>query len=254
MPMVSASGLENVDHVCPTTKRFVWRNACRSRIARPAPAKSLSMNMRIGPLALGMRSSVLRRLAVGEYTVRASSPARGTPTGIEDVTNLSSVPRASRVWTATSRAWPPSLKDEPGTRNTNRPWKISSRDDAGWQIRRRFGSRTTGRLRGWYLSRRQRRRPLRELEARDPVVLVPSALPRRSAAAAPSGRGPAPRSSGPGDRAPRAARQSSAAVRQSPRQSSSVARARNRETPTAHPQPCRAEYAQDRIAEFPSAG
>jgi hypothetical protein len=28
--MVSASGSENVDHVWPTTKRFVWRNACRS--------------------------------------------------------------------------------------------------------------------------------------------------------------------------------------------------------------------------------
>ena len=118
IPMGSASGLEKVDHVCPTTKRFVWRNAWRSLIARPAPAKSLSMNMRIGPRELGIRSSVLRRLAVGEYTVRASSPALGTPTGIEEVTNLSSVPRALRVWTATIRAWPPSLKADsvPGMR------------------------------------------------------------------------------------------------------------------------------------------
>ena len=66
MPMVSASGSENVDQVWPTTKRLVWRNACRSRIARPAPAKSLSMNRRIGPRSLGIRRSVLNRLAVGE--------------------------------------------------------------------------------------------------------------------------------------------------------------------------------------------
>ena len=66
IPMVSAAGSENVDHVWPTTKRLVWRNACRSLIARPAPAKSLSMNRRIGPRGLGIRSSVLKRLAMGE--------------------------------------------------------------------------------------------------------------------------------------------------------------------------------------------
>ena len=49
IPMGSAPGSENVDQVWPTTKRLVWRNACRSLIARPAPAKSLSMNRRIGP-------------------------------------------------------------------------------------------------------------------------------------------------------------------------------------------------------------
>jgi hypothetical protein len=46
IPMVSASGSENVDHIWPTTKRFVWRNACRSLDVRPAPAKSVSMNRR----------------------------------------------------------------------------------------------------------------------------------------------------------------------------------------------------------------
>ena len=66
MPMVSASGSENVDQVWPTTKRLVWRNACRSLDVRAAPAKSVSMNRRIGPRSLGIRSSVFKRLAMGE--------------------------------------------------------------------------------------------------------------------------------------------------------------------------------------------
>ena len=66
---------------------------------------------------------------------------------------MSSVPRASRVWTATSRAWPPSLKDDPVPGIRIDPGKSPAVTIAGWQIRRRFGGRTTGRLRWWYLSR-----------------------------------------------------------------------------------------------------
>ena len=68
------------------------------------------MNARIAPTPVGVRRSRLNRLGMAVSTKRDSLPASGLPaTGIEEVTNRSSVPSGPSVATAVVRTRPPTF-------------------------------------------------------------------------------------------------------------------------------------------------
>ena len=68
------------------------------------------MNARIAPTPVGVRRSRLNRLGMAVSTKRVSLPASGVPaTGIEEVTNRSSVPSGPSVATPVVRTRPPTF-------------------------------------------------------------------------------------------------------------------------------------------------
>ena len=150
IPIGSASGSENVDHVWPTTKRFVWRNAWRNLIARPAPAKSLSMNGRIVPRCTRhaqLRAQAARRRRVDRARLVSRSRHTYRDRGRDE--SIVGAEGAQRVNGDHPRL-AAELEGRLGARNADRSWKISSRTDGGRQIRARVPRRCESSA-GWLL-------------------------------------------------------------------------------------------------------
>ncbi len=146
MPTVSASGSENVDQVWPTTKRLVWRNACRS-LDRPAGAGEVAFDEQ------AHRPSLTRHPQLGVQAARdgrvdrarlvsRSRDAHGNRGGDEPILRPEGAQRVNRDHSRLAAEFEGRL----GPGNADRTREISCRNDHRGQIRRGLGSRTAGRL------------------------------------------------------------------------------------------------------------